>query len=181
MSRLIKKPIAIPSGVEVKDDGGFLVVRGPKGTLRIPLPASVGVKIAPDGIAIVPKEARSSDPIYGTVWSLVKNAMTGVAGGFSKVLEIEGVGYRAVVEGKEVVLFLGYVHPVRLAVPEGITVGVEKNVITIVGFDKDLVGRVASEIRAHKKPEPYKGKGIRYRGEVIRRKVGKKAGATAAA
>ena len=181
MSRLIKKPIAVASGVDLKQDGGFLVVKGPKGEIRLPVPASLDVKIAADGVTVLPREANSHDAIYGTTWSLIKNAIAGVAAGFIKTLEIEGVGYRAAIEGKDVVLFLGYVHPVRLKIPEGISVTVEKNVVTISGFDKDLVGRVAAEIRAHKKPEPYKGKGIRYRGEAVRRKVGKKAGATAAA
>lgn len=179
MSRLIKKPIPIIAGVQVKQEGEFLIFKGPKGEKRLELPPSANIKIEAENVWLAPGNDQNK-AIYGTIWSLIRNSIQGVAEGFSKVLEIEGVGYRAVLEGKELVLFLGYVNPVRLKIPESITVAVEKNAITVSGFDKDLVGKVASEIRAQKKPEPYKGKGIRYRGEVIRRKVGKKAGATAA-
>ncbi|HEX4104312.1 MAG TPA: 50S ribosomal protein L6 [Candidatus Paceibacterota bacterium] len=169
MSRLIKKPINIPAGVTVAQNGAVLDVKGPKGELHVKLAPGVTVKI----------EGADLNVSAGTEWSLSRNAIEGVTTGFLKVLEIEGVGYRAMVEGKELVLHLGYAQPVRVSVLPGITVAVEKSTIKVSGIDKDLVGRMAAEIRALKKPEPYKGKGIHYQGEVIRRKVGKKAGATA--
>ncbi len=170
MSRLIKKPIVIPSGVTAAAGGGMLTVKGPKGELAVPL-RGAAAKVEGGNIAAT----------SGTAWALARNAVIGVTEGFAKVLEIEGVGYRAVLEGKELVLHLGYAQPVRLKIPEGVAVKVEKNTITVSGIDKDLVGRAAAEIRAQKKPEPYKGKGIHYAGEVIRRKVGKKAAATTGA
>lgn len=179
MSRLIKKPIRVASGVQVKQEGDFLLFKGPKGELKLKVPSSVEIKMDAEHIWLTPRGAEANQSIYGTTWSLINNSVKGVADGFVKILEIEGVGYRAVLEAKDVVLFLGYVNPVRFPIPEGIKVEIEKNVLKISGFDKDLVGRVASGIRSLKKPEPYKGKGIHYRGEVIRRKVGKKAGATA--
>ena len=181
MSRLIKKSIAIVSGVQVTRDGDFLVFKGPKGERRLSIPSNSNIKIEADKVWLAPNDEQTNKAMFGTIWSLIQNCIKGVAEGFSKTLDIEGVGYRAVLEGKELVLFLGYVNPVRLKIPEGIVITVEKSSIGISGFDKDLVGRMASEIRSLKKPEPYKGKGIRYRGEVIRRKVGKKAGATATA
>ncbi len=181
MSRLARKQIAIPQGVTVSQMDDTLTVKGPKGEERLPLLPFVRVAIAADGIK-VEKEGNhtQSRANMGTMWSLTRNAIEGITSGFSKVLEIEGVGYRAAVEGSTLVVSLGYVHPVRFPIPPGIQIAVEKNVVTVSGTSKDLVGRVASQIRALKKPEPYKGKGIRYRGEVVRRKVGKKA-ATAAA
>jgi len=171
MSKLIKKPIAIPAGVTVSQHGGVLTVKGPKGELKVKFADGVTAKIEGQGLWVT----------AGTEWSLAKNAIEGVTNGFTKVLEIEGVGYRAVAEGKDLMLHLGYAQPVRVQGLPGITIAVEKNTIKISGIDKELVGRAAAEIRALKKPEPYKGKGIHYQGEVIRRKVGKKAGATAAA
>ena len=184
MSRLIKKPLAITSGATLSVAGGVLTVKGPKGELQFTVPASVEVKI--DGeqvwvIAVLKGAEEANEAIPGTFWSLMKNAIEGVTAGFTKVLEIEGVGYRAVLEGKELVLFLGYAQPVRMPVPAGVVIAVEKNTIKVTGIDKDAVGRAAAEIRALKKPEPYKGKGIHYQGEVIIRKVGKKAGAGATA
>jgi len=187
MSRLIKKSIAIPDGVTATASGEVFVVKGAKGELSVKIPAGVVVAVegkeiwiksraAGDGTAsdTVPNEAA----LLGTTWSLAKNAAEGVSEGFAKVLEIEGVGYRAAIEGKDLVLNLGYALPVRMPVLEGVTIVVEKNMIKVSGIDKELVGRAAAEIRALKKPEPYKGKGIHYQGEVIRRKVGKKAGST---
>ena len=171
MSRLIKKPIKIPAGVTVVPHDAVLNVKGPKGELRVKLAPGVTVKV----------DGQDLNVSAGTEWSLARNAIHGVTDGFTKVLEIEGVGYRAVVEGKDLVLHLGYAQPVRVPVLPGIAVVVEKSTIKVSGIDKDLVGRMAAEIRSLKKPEPYKGKGIHYQGEVIRRKVGKKAGATASA
>lgn len=178
MSRLAKKPIKILSGVNVTTSGDFLIFKGPKGENKVRLPLGLRAQIDADKILV---EVRDKDIVdeasLGTTWSHIKNAIQGIADGFLKILEIEGIGYRAQLEGKELVLFLGYAEPVRFKLPETIKVEVEKNTIKISGVDKDLVGRVASDIRALKKPEPYKGKGIRYRGEIIKRKVGKKAAA----
>ncbi len=180
MSRLIKKPIIIESGATVTKSGNVLVVKGAKGELKVAIPE--GVDITMEGTNVnVTSTGDGSSALAGTFYSLTKNALVGVTAGFVKVLEIEGVGYRAVLEGKTLVLHLGYAQPVRLPVPEGVVIVVEKNQIKVSGIDKEVVGQAAAEIRALKKPEPYKGKGIHYQGEVIRRKVGKKAGVTAAA
>lgn len=190
MSRLIKKSIAIPTGTTVTQTGDVLVFKGPKGELKMNAVPGIVVEIEGQNFWVKPAEPKAgltgnvpvleNKAMLGTFWSLAQNAIQGVTEGYVKTLEIEGVGYRAVVEGgKELVLYLGYALPVRRAVPEGITIAVEKNTIKISGIDKDAVGRAAAEIRALKKPEPYKGKGIHYLGEVIRRKVGKKAGTAA--
>ncbi len=171
MSRLVKKPIVIPKEVTVTVVDGFLAFKGPKGEQKVPCPLHVTAKVEGENLWVD----------TGTTWALSRNAVRGVTEGFVKVLEIEGVGYRAILEGKDLVLYLGYALPVRMKVPEEVAIAVEKNVITISGISKDAVGRAAATIRALKKPEPYKGKGIHYRGEVIRRKVGKKAAATGSA
>lgn len=179
MSRLIKKPIIIPQGVTVTQGDGILAVRGPKGELTVRVPTSVAVKI--DGRNLwIEKGGEGERALLGTTWALTRNAVEGVTEGFVKILEIEGVGYRAVMESKDLTLYLGYAVPVKMPLDAGVTVTVDKNVIKIVGINKEVVGRVAAEIRALKKPEPYKGKGIHYQGEVIRRKAGKKAGTAAA-
>jgi large subunit ribosomal protein L6 len=174
MSRLVKKPIKIVSGVTVRIDGGFLTVKGPKGEERVKIAPTVTAKIEGENLWMSGADA-------GTTWALARNAVQGVTEGFLKILEVEGVGYRAVLEGKDLVFYLGYAEPVRMKIPEGASVTLEKSTIKVAGLNKDLVGRVAAEIRALKKPEPYKGKGIHYRGEVIQRKVGKKAAATGTA
>jgi len=180
MSKLAKKPVPVPTGVTVTAEAGFAFVKGTKGELRVRIPQGIEWKAAEQGLMVetklTSKQARAD---LGTTWSLLRNAAHGVSEGFSKILEIEGVGYKMAVEGKQVVLSLGFVNPVRLDIPEGLTVVVEKLTMTISGTNKDLVGRFAAEIRSLKKPEPYKGKGIHYKGEVIRRKAGKKATATA--
>lgn len=178
MSRLAKKPIKLLPGVSVKEDGRFLVFNGPRGEARVEVNPALRVKIDGDNIRIEAVAGDSPKSLVGTAWSLIKNSMHGAASGFEKNLEIEGVGYRAQSEKNGLLLFLGYAEPVRVKIPEGVAVAVEKNSIKVSGIDKDLVGRVAAGIRALKKPEPYKGKGIHYRGEIIKRKVGKKAGAT---
>lgn len=155
-------------------------MKGPKGEILLPLAA--GVEVTVEGKELWVKVLEGSDSgntaMHGTTWALAKNAIEGVTKGFEKILEIEGVGYRVAMEGKDLVLHLGYALPVRMPIPDYVAVVVEKNTIKISGINKEQVGQVAAEIRALKKPEPYKGKGIHYRGEVIRRKVGKKAGAT---
>jgi large subunit ribosomal protein L6 len=180
MSRLIKKPIAITVGATLVESGNVLTVKGPKGELKITIPHGVTLKTEGENFWISTTPGHDTTAIQGTIWSLVKNAIEGVTVGFTKVLEIEGVGYRAVLEGRELVLFLGYALPVRMPISDKVAIAVEKNTIKVTGIDKDVVGQAAAEIRALKKPEPYKGKGIHYQGEVIRRKVGKKAGAAAA-
>lgn len=180
MSRIGKKPINIPEKVEIKIENDRIIVKGPKGELSQSLPDRIKaviedseqgkiLKIAPE------KKNKEIAALWGLSRALVFNMIKGVTEGFEKQLQIEGVGFRAVVQGSKLVLSLGLSHPVEMEAPKGIEFKVEKNIITISGIDKQLVGQVAAKIRDFKKPEPYKGKGIRYVGEVIRRKAGKKA------
>jgi len=176
MSRIGKKPVAIPSGVTATIDNGSLAVKGPKGTLTLGLSDLVTYDLADGGIAVKPandsKDARSH---WGLQRTLVSNLVEGVTTGFSKTLLITGVGYRATANGRKLKLQLGYSHDVDFDVPEGIDVKTPDNTtIEISGIDKQKVGQVAAEIRRWRKPEPYKGKGIKYRGEYIFRKEGKK-------
>ena len=178
MSRIGKKPIEIPDGVKIRRDGSLVIVEGPRGTLSRGIPE--GVEVILEGNVIL-VNTRSDDrrgrSLHGLVRTLVANMVTGVSKGFEKSLEIVGVGYRGEVKGDMLVLLIGYSDPVKYKIPEGITVKVDKQINVVVsGMDKELVGRVASEIRDLKKPEPYKGKGIRYAGEYVRKKVGKSAG-----
>lgn len=176
MSRLGKQPIALPSGVEVTFADGVLTVKGPKGTLSREVKDAVAVKIEDNTITLSPVEGHDDAPaLWGTYAAHANNMVTGVTEGFEKKLEIEGVGYRAEMKGNTLVLNVGFSHPVELEVPEDLTTIVEKNVITISGADKDAVGQFAANVKKVKKPEPYKGKGIRYQGEYIIRKQGKKA------
>ncbi len=177
MSRLIKKPVIIASGASVAVNDEVITVKGPKGELKLPIPFGVVVSVDGDQVWVKGNEHAKGTALQGTIWALTKNAVEGVTKGFEKTLEIEGVGYRMVLEGKELVLNLGYALPVRFPIPPEVVATVEKNSVKIAGINKEIVGQVAAEIRALKKPEPYKGKGIHYAGEVIRRKVGKKAGA----
>ena len=180
MSRLAKQPITVPEGVTASMKDGVFVCKGPKGELNVPVLPYVEVSVNGSSVAVSGRgEERQASANSGTTWALIRNAVCGVTEGFSKKLEIEGVGYRAALEGKTLVLSLGFSHPVRYNPPEDIAIEVLKNVITISGSNKEKVGQAAAEIRSFRKPEPYKGKGIKYEGEVIRRKVGKKAGATA--
>ncbi|RLB07516.1 MAG: 50S ribosomal protein L6 [Deltaproteobacteria bacterium] len=178
MSRIGKVPIPIPEGVEVKLQGPTLEVKGPKGTLTHTIPEGIILQIE-DGMIQV---RRSSDTkrihsLHGLTRTLISNMVTGVTQGFEKRLEIVGIGYRANLQGRTLQLSLGYSHPVNYTLPEGIEVVVEAQTrITVKGIDKQKVGQVAAEIRGFRKPEPYKGKGIRYVGEEIRRKAGKAKG-----
>ena len=179
MSRIGKKLIQTPEGVEVKIEGDLIVVKGPKGELKNQIRSEIKVEVKDKQIELKPQIFhKGTSALWGTYRSLIFNMMEGVTKGFEKALEIEGVGYRAVLEGKDLVLNVGYSQPIKIKVPQGIEFKVEKNNIKVSGIDKQLVGQVAAEIRSARKPEPYKGKGIRYRGEIIRRKAGKKAVAT---
>ena len=176
MSRIGKRPVAIPNGVTANIEGDTLSVKGPKGTLTMGLMDSIDYKIEGDEIQVNPandtKQARS---FWGMQRTLVSNLVEGVTEGFTKVLEISGVGYRAAVKGKVLNLQLGYSHDVDLPIPEGIDVKTpDQTTVEISGIDKQAVGQFAAEIREWRKPEPYKGKGIKYRGEYIFRKEGKK-------
>jgi large subunit ribosomal protein L6 len=176
MSRLAKRPIPVPAKTEVNISGGSISVKGPKGTLTRAGSPYVTVAVGTEGVEVKTKsnslEARAA---VGTYASHVRNMIEGVNTGFTKKLLIEGVGFKWDVQGKNLNLSLGFSHPVKVAIPEGLTVTVEKGALMIAGFDKEMVGQFAANVRALKKPEPYKGKGIRYDGEVIRRKQGKKA------
>ncbi len=176
MSRIAKQPISLPSGVSVSAAGGELVVKGPRGELSRSLHPAVAVSVDGTGVRVAPRtENREARALSGTFAAHLKNMIAGVTVGFAKKLLLEGVGYRAEVSGGDLVLAVGFSHPVRVAIPPGLSVAAEKGVITIAGNDKERVGEFAASVRALKKPEPYKGKGIRYEGEVIRRKQGKKA------
>jgi len=178
MSRIGKLPVTIPSGVkvEVKEDG--VHVEGPRGALRTHVLVGTTVAVA-DGEARVTAERITRNPAFGTMRALIQNMVTGVTTGFSKVLEIQGTGYRAQMDGKKLVLQLGFSHPIAFVPPAGIEIKVESPTRVVVsGADKGLVGQVAADIRAFRPPEPYKGKGIRYEGEYVRRKAGKAAGAS---
>lgn len=176
MSRLGKLPITVPSGVEATLADGILTIKGPKGTLTRTLVAAVAVTIENGIITVSPVEGKeNAAALWGTFAAHVNNMIAGVTEGFTKILEIEGVGYRAEMKGTTLVLSMGFSHPVEMEVPEGLTCVVEKNVITITGADKEALGQFAADVRKVRKPEPYKGKGIRYQGEFIIRKQGKKA------
>ncbi len=180
MSNIGKLPVTIEAGVEVKKDGRDLTVSGPKGSLFLKLPAGIDVIVA-DGIATVKKEHESKylEKFYGLSRALLSNMVKGVSKGFEKKLELSGVGYRARVDGHDLILNVGYSHPVKIMAPEDVTFKVEENVITVTGVDKRIVGDIADNIRKVRPPEPYKGKGIKYVGEKIRRKAGKTAKAAA--
>ena len=176
MSRIGRKPIQVPAGVTVAQTGDMIVIKGAKGELQVRLMPGLALKQDGD-ILEVSQLVQNMDTIktFGLVRTLVANAIIGVTEGFTSQLEINGVGYRAAVAGSTVNLSLGFSHPIAFALPEGVTARVEKNIVTISGFDKQAVGQVAANIRALKKPEPYKGKGIKYIEEHIRRKAGKTA------
>lgn len=179
MSKIGKKPITIPDGVTATITASSFDCTGKNGKISVPLLPFIAIEIKDKTVLITPKEdsiqARSN---WGTMASLISNAFAGVTTGFSKTLEIEGVGFRATMEGKTLILNIGFTHPVKFTPEEGVTITVQKNVITISGISKQLVGQTAAHIRGLKKPEPYKGKGIHYLGEVIRRKAGKKVAGT---
>ncbi|MBW2499564.1 MAG: 50S ribosomal protein L6 [Deltaproteobacteria bacterium] len=175
MSRIGKQAISIPDGVTVNVGSGEIQVKGPKGSLSGPIPGGIVAKVE-DGQLVLerPDDKRESRAMHGLARALVNNMVVGVSEGFRKGLEIEGVGYRAEVKGKSLNLLLGFSHPVEMPVPEGLTVEVEANTkVSIEGADRQVVGQFAADVRSLRPPEPYKGKGIRYEDEHIRRKVGK--------
>jgi large subunit ribosomal protein L6 len=176
MSRIGKRPVAVPAGVTANIEGRTLNVKGPKGTLTMPLATEVTYEVGDGGISVQPaNETKRARSFWGMQRTMVQNLITGVTEGYTKQLQITGVGYRANVQGKNLKLQLGYSHDVDFAIPEGITIATpDQTTVNISGIDKQQVGQVAAEIRRWRKPEPYKGKGIKYAGEFIFRKEGKK-------
>jgi len=179
MSRIGKQPIPIPPGVKIQVDGLTVRAEGPKGKLAQPVPAGLTPRIA-DGTIVIDRasEERHVRALHGLARALVANMVTGVKDGFERKLEIVGIGYRAQMQGKSIQLALGYSHPVLFPLPDGVSAEIDRQTaITLRGADKAVLGETAAKLRALRRPDPYKGKGIRYAGEVVRRKVGKKAGA----
>lgn len=182
MSRIGKQPIQVPDGVTVEvKEGNLVSVKGPKGELSVKIHANINVEVKDNEVLVTRKdEEKLSMSLHGLSRTLVNNLVEGVTKGFEKRLEINGVGYRANIQGRKAVLSLGYSHPIEFEAPDGIELAIDnekKNVIIVSGIDKQVVGEVAAKIRSYRKPEPYKGKGIRYEGEQVRRKAGKAAAA----
>ena len=179
MSRIGRKPIEIPSGVTLQVDASAVTVKGPKGTVQVPLPQGIHLE-KQDGTYLAQMESEDQTALRGLIRAEVANAIEGVSKGFEKHLDIVGIGYRAEVSGKSVVLALGYSHPVDFPIPEGISVSVEKQThLVIKGIDAHLVGQTAAKIRGLRPPDPYKNKGVRYTGERLKKKVGKAAAGAA--
>lgn len=176
MSRVGKHPVTLPSGVTAEVKGHAVSVKGKLGNLVLKFPPEVSVEVKDGKVVVTPHgTSKRARMMWGTTRNNINSMVKGVTEGFKEVLEIEGVGFRAAVQGKDLVMQLGFSHEIKYHIPEGITIKAEKpTVISIAGFDKQKVGQVTAEIRAMKKPEPYKGKGIKYQGERIRRKEGKK-------
>ncbi len=176
MSRIGKRAVALPKGVSASVDGKTVKVKGPKGELSVKLVEEIDAAVGDGGITLTPRKDMERAPaMWGLSRTLVNNLVVGVTKGFTSKLEIQGVGYRAAVQGKNLNLQLGFSHDVSYPIPAGISITAEKpTLLTVTGIDKQLVGQVAAEIRAYRKPEPYKGKGVRYEGEYVRRKEGKK-------
>ena len=175
MSRVGKKPILIAENVEVKIEGQKVIIKGPKGELSREIRPEIKVEVKGNQIFVLPKEeTKKTKAFWGLTRTLLANMIKGVTEGYEKKLEIEGLGFKALVEGEDLKLLVGFTHPVKIKASQDIKFSVEKNVITVAGIDKEKVGLLAAKIRNVKPPEPYKGKGIRYQGEIVRRKVGKK-------
>jgi large subunit ribosomal protein L6 len=176
MSRIGKQPIPIPSKVKVAIDGRNVKVEGPNGKLQQEMPAPIAIAQEDKQIVVTrPNDEKKNKALHGLVRALINNMVVGCSEGFERVLEINGVGYRADAQGKKLVMELGYSHPIEYPLPDGISAEVERNVIIkLKGADKELLGRAAAKIRSFRPPEPYKGKGVKYAGEYIQRKVGKK-------
>lgn len=181
MSHIGKQPIAIPAGVTVTVNGDVVEIKGAKSSLNFKIHRSIKVEVKDNQIVCsIVHEGKQAAALWGTTRARLANMVTGLSTGFTKVLELHGVGYRAALKGKDLELNVGFSHPVKIDAPEGVTFTVTKENITISGFDNQVVGQVAADIRAIRPPEPYKGKGIHYAGEKIRRKVGKVVGTTTA-
>lgn len=181
MSKIGKLPVELPQGVKVELVGSDITVNGPKGSLTLSVPKEVSVDVSETEVVVKNlNESKDSRSKWGTVRKLIANMITGVTTGWQKQLELVGTGYRAEIMGSDLNLIVGYSHPVKISAPNGVTFKVEKNVITVDGFDRQVVGQVAAKIREVRKPEPYKGKGIKYTTEIVRRKAGKAAKAAAA-
>lgn len=179
MSKIGKQLIIIPENVEIKINQQEIKVKGPQGELSQSIPPQIKLILKEQELQVIPQEkSKNSSALWGLLRALIFNMVKGVTEGFEKQLEIEGVGYRASLQGNKLILSLGFSHPIEVVAPAGIELKVDKNVITISGIDKQIVGQIAAKIRAYRKPEPYKGKGIHYVGEVIRRKAGKKVATT---
>ncbi len=175
MSRVGQEPVVVPSGVEVRIDGNTVTAKGKLGQRSLSVSGEVELSLDDGRILVRPaNQTKTARTMWGTARSLVNNLVTGVDQGFTYTLEINGVGYRAAVQGNILNLQLGFSHDVNYPIPEGVTIKVERNIVTISGADKQQVGQAAASIRAYRPPEPYKGKGIRHRGEYVRRKEGKK-------
>lgn len=175
MSKIGKKPIDLKEGVSVSEDKGEMKIQGPRGSFSYKVPKSLEVKLVDGKLAVSPRKNEVSKAQYGLIRAILANMVRGVTEGFEKKLELSGVGYRAQVSGNTLTLSVGFSHPVKIDAPEGITFKILENIITVSGIDRTLVGDVAAKIRSIRPPEPYKGKGIRYEGERIRRKAGKAA------
>ena len=175
MSRIGRLPVAIPAGVTVDiQENNHVVVKGPKGTLERTLPAEMSIKLEDRHVVVTrPNDLKKMKALHGLTRTLIHNMVVGVSEGYTKTLEVNGVGYRAAKQGNKLVLSLGYSHPVEMIDPEGLSSAVDGNKIIVSGISKEKVGQYAAEIRDKRRPEPYKGKGIKYADEVIRRKVGK--------
>src|SRR5215471_222471 len=172
MSRTVKKPIPLPSGVKVQI-GDHLEVTGPKGKLSVPIPSGIRIEQA-DGRLDVKRDSDEHAALHGLTRALAANAVQGVSGGFTRELDIVGIGYRADVKGKIATFTLGYSHPIEFLLPDGVDMKIDKQThLVLTGYDRQLLGQVAANIRALRKPDPYKNKGIRYTGKVLRKKVGK--------
>ena len=182
MSRIGKQPVVIPQGVQMNLDGRTLVCKGPKGTSKLPLADGINAKVEGGKVLIERgSEEKQIRAMHGTTRALIQNMVEGVTKGYSRSLEIVGVGYRATLKGKTVVLNVGFANAIEVAIPEGITITApDQTHLTVTGVDKALVGQVAADLRGTRKPEPYKGKGVRYADEIVRRKAGKAAAAGAA-
>jgi large subunit ribosomal protein L6 len=181
MSRIGKAPVEFPKGVDIKVDAQSVIAKGPKGSVRIPLEAGISAKLEGNKVLIERAEdTKLQRAMHGTTRALLNNAVEGVTKGFSKKLEIVGVGYKAVLQGKKLSLDVGFANTLSVTIPDGITLNLpDPNHVEVIGIDKQLVGQVAADIRASRRPEPYKGKGVRYIDEIVRRKAGKATTATA--
>lgn len=178
MSRIGKQPISLPEDVDVKIDNHFLIIKGPKGELKRETRPEIKIEINKENkeITLSPlRKTKKTKAFWGLERSLLFNMVEGVKKGFEKKLELIGIGFKAALSGNKLVLNLGFSHPIEYEIPQGIEIKVEKNIITVSGIDKQLVGQVSAKIRSFKKPEPYKGKGIKYLDEIVKRKPGKKA------